>query len=448
MRRSSERSLALAAVVVGCGDRASAAVDRRASQSSRSATSTTADLHHLRPRPTPTASSSSSGQGTVVEVVDGLSYALRRPRPRWSPAATASAGCSRSRWRPTSKRSGRFYAAYTGTTAAGGAEGDVHVDSFGRTAGGGARDPRADPHLGRTRASQPQRRPAPVRPRRLPLHLARRRRRRRRSRSKTARTPSVLLGKILRIDPAPGAEAPAYSIPAGNPFAGDRRAAPRSGPTGCAIPGASPSTALTGDMVIGDVGQGAHEEIDFATSPAAGPVGGAGRQLRLELPRGLHRLRRVTGPASCAGGRAASPNRSSTTRTPIPAAAAPTAARSPAATSSATRASATSTAATSTPTSARAGSARWSCRAMAPASRRDDRSEGLDPSARPTRSPSAKTPAAGSTSSPATDRSTASSARRRPVCAGSAAAGAGRQRPPRRLDGIEARPPPARRPCG
>jgi hypothetical protein len=33
---------------------------------------------------------------------------------------------------------------------------------------------------------------------------------------------------------------------------------------------------LTGDMVLGDVGQGAREEVDFAPSPAAGVVGGGG----------------------------------------------------------------------------------------------------------------------------------------------------------------------------
>ena len=56
------------------------------------------------------------------------------------------------------------------------------------------------PHSSR---AEPQRRPAPVRARRPPLHLDRRRRRRRRP-AKTPRTSNTLLGKILRIDPAPG----------------------------------------------------------------------------------------------------------------------------------------------------------------------------------------------------------------------------------------------------
>ena len=50
-----------------------------------------------------------------------------------------------------------------------------------------------------------------------------------------------------------------------------RRAPTRSGPTACAIPGASASIRLTGDLYIGDVGQGAREEVDF--EPAGGPGG-------------------------------------------------------------------------------------------------------------------------------------------------------------------------------
>ena len=49
-------------------------------------------------------------------------------------------------------------------------------------------------------------------------------------------------------------------------------------------------------MVIGDVGQGAREEVDYA--PAAGPSA-ARRQLRLELPRGADRRARRR-PAQCA----------------------------------------------------------------------------------------------------------------------------------------------------
>ena len=56
--------------------------------------------------------------------------------------------------------------------------------------------------------------------------------------------PTTLLGTILRIDPEGGAEdGPAYAIPPGNPFADGEGGGPRSGSTGCATRGGSPSTA-------------------------------------------------------------------------------------------------------------------------------------------------------------------------------------------------------------
>ena len=61
----------------------------------------------------------------------------------------------------------------------------------------------------------------------------------------------------------------------------------RSTPTGCATPTASPSTARTGALTIGDVGQDAVEEIDYA--PGARATAPAARRLQL-------RLERVRGP--------------------------------------------------------------------------------------------------------------------------------------------------------
>ena len=90
-------------------------------------------------------------------------------------------------------------------------------------------------------------------------------------------------------------------------------------------------------MVIGDVGQGAREEVDYAPAPAPARGANYGWNCREGL---------IAGPATdpgCAGSTAGdfSSTRSSTTRTTTPAAAAPSAARSSAATSSATPASAT-----------------------------------------------------------------------------------------------------------
>ncbi len=67
------------------------------------------------------------------------------------------------------------------------------------------------------------------------------------------------LGKILRLDPgAPGPVAPSvWSYGLRNPFRFS-------------------FDSLTGDMVIGDVGQGAREEVDFAPTPFPGIVGGQG----------------------------------------------------------------------------------------------------------------------------------------------------------------------------
>jgi hypothetical protein len=72
-----------------------------------------------------------------------------------------------------------------------------------------------------------------------------------------AQDPNSELGKILRLDPDAGAGSEQiWSLGLRNPFrfSFDR---------------------LSGDMVIGDVGQSASEEVDFAPSPFPGAVGGA-----------------------------------------------------------------------------------------------------------------------------------------------------------------------------
>jgi glucose/arabinose dehydrogenase len=85
-----------------------------------------------------------------------------------------------------------------------------------------------------------------------------------------AQHKTTLLGKILRISPQPGGT---YTIPAGNPFSGGPECS--SGPSsstncpeiwayGLRNPWRFSFDSATGDMVIGDVGQSAEEEIDFA----------------------------------------------------------------------------------------------------------------------------------------------------------------------------------------
>jgi hypothetical protein len=169
--------------------------------------------------------------------------------------------------------SGRFYAAYTGTPAAGGAEGDVHIDSFRPNPAGGA--PIREPilsvgHALNANHNGGQLQFGPDGHLYISLGdgggggdpLG------------SGQDTEVLLGKILRIDPHPG-QSPTYSIPAGNPFA--------SGPGrdevwayGLRNPWRFSFDRATGDTVIADVGQDTREEIDFAPSLGTGIAGGAG----------------------------------------------------------------------------------------------------------------------------------------------------------------------------
>ena len=78
-----------------------------------------------------------------------------------------------------------------------------------------------------------------------------------------------LLGKILRIDPDPGASAP-YTVPPGNPFAGNPAPYDTIWSYGLRNPFRFSFDRLTGDLWIGDVGQEKREEIDFASAPGLG----------------------------------------------------------------------------------------------------------------------------------------------------------------------------------
>jgi hypothetical protein len=73
-----------------------------------------------------------------------------------------------------------------------------------------------------------------------------------------------LLGKMLRIDPFSGDP---YAIPAGNPFAGVAGARPEIFAYGLRNPWRFSFDRATGDLVIGDVGQGLWEEVDAVPQP-------------------------------------------------------------------------------------------------------------------------------------------------------------------------------------
>jgi len=81
----------------------------------------------------------------------------------------------------------------------------------------------------------------------------------------------VLLGKLLRIDPAPSGGQP-YTIPADNPFVGRTGVRPEVWMFGLRNPWRFSWDRTTHDLWIADVGQDKYEEIDFL---AAGSPSGA-----------------------------------------------------------------------------------------------------------------------------------------------------------------------------
>ncbi len=169
---------------------------------------------------------------------------------------------------------GRFYAAYTGKPAAGGQEGDIHVDSFRPDPpreGQVIREPmlsighaQEDNHNGGQLQLGPDGH----------LYISTGDGGGGGDPFENGQDTEALLGKILRIDPRPGQEPP-YVIPAGNPFA----ATPGRDEIwafGLRNPWRFSFDRASGDMVIADVGQGKREEIDYTASPGAGVVSGGG----------------------------------------------------------------------------------------------------------------------------------------------------------------------------
>jgi glucose/arabinose dehydrogenase len=84
-----------------------------------------------------------------------------------------------------------------------------------------------------------------------------------------AQSLSTLLGKMLRIDPRPEGGEP-YGIPRDNPFVGREEALPEIWAYGLRNPWRYSFDRETGDLWIGDVGQGSREEIDFARAGSRG----------------------------------------------------------------------------------------------------------------------------------------------------------------------------------
>ncbi len=84
--------------------------------------------------------------------------------------------------------------------------------------------------------------------------------------SGNAQNPLSMLGKLHRIDVG----ALPYSIPPGNPFAGNPSYRPEIWATGLRNPWRWSFDRATGDLYIGDVGQNQYEEIDYAPAASTG----------------------------------------------------------------------------------------------------------------------------------------------------------------------------------
>jgi glucose/arabinose dehydrogenase len=78
---------------------------------------------------------------------------------------------------------------------------------------------------------------------------------------------NMLLGKILRLDV--DGESP-YAIPPDNPFVGTENAKPEIWAYGLRNPWRFSIDSATGDLYIGEVGQGEYEEIDFQAAGEGG----------------------------------------------------------------------------------------------------------------------------------------------------------------------------------
>jgi glucose/arabinose dehydrogenase len=97
---------------------------------------------------------------------------------------------------------------------------------------------------------------------------------------------SEWLGKMLRIDPRPSADA-AYAVPADNPFVGVDGARPEIWSIGLRNPWRFSFDRSTGDLWIADVGQNQWEEVDVAW---ASEGGGRGANFGWSAWEGNHRF--------------------------------------------------------------------------------------------------------------------------------------------------------------
>ena len=113
----------------------------------------------------------------------------------------------------------------------------------------------------------------------------------------------TLLGKIVRIDPRQSGAAP-YTVPADNPFVSRAGARPEVWALGLRNPWRFSFDHETGDLVVGDVGQSAWEEIDFAPRSLGG---GRGANYGWSLCEGSHAFPATSPPTPCSAQGATNP---------------------------------------------------------------------------------------------------------------------------------------------
>jgi glucose/arabinose dehydrogenase len=168
---------------------------------------------------------------------------------------------------PDYATSGRFYVYYNDATACGGggANCDVRIDEFRRA--GGDED-RADPATRRTVLTIDHRKNSNHNGGQLQfgpdglLYAGIGDGGGGGDTDGNAQNTNVLLGKLLRINPLASGGA-GYQQPADNPFFGPAPGRDEIWAYGLRNPWRFSFDRLTGDLSIADVGQGAHEEVDF-----------------------------------------------------------------------------------------------------------------------------------------------------------------------------------------
>jgi hypothetical protein len=115
--------------------------------------------------------------------------------------------------------------------------------------------------------------------------------------SANARELGNLLGKVLRIDPD-GAGDGQYTVPPDNPFVGQPGARGEIWASGLRNPFRFSFDRLTGDLVLGDVGEGTTEEINFL--PRASGLG-RGADFGWDVCEGSFAVGSKTTPCSLVG---------------------------------------------------------------------------------------------------------------------------------------------------